>query len=161
MLLLWGGAACIAACASLQWIGPSPWTALLLGPSIGVALFLVLERSPRMRLSNIRELSAQALFWRSSFMLGNTVAEEVVWRGLILEATIPYLGTPFAAIVNAVLFGLYHWPYMGSRAATMHAFTGLVFCAIYQISGTLLYPILAHLTYNLFLVGRTSRPRSA
>ena len=147
--------------APLHWESPGLSVSLLLGPVVGVALFLALERSPRLRLGQIRELSGEALTYRSLFMLLKSSAEEVVWRGVLLEALQVYLPGLLAAVATAILFGVYHWPHTEGRGAAMHALTGLVFCATYQTTGTLVHSVLAHITYNLFLVGRTSKPRSA
>lgn len=73
------------------------------------------------------------------------VTEELVFRGVILHKTgreIPFLG---ANILQALLFGIYHWNIIqGVYAAVI----GFLFGVVYRKYRTILAPILLHMIIN-------------
>jgi membrane protease YdiL (CAAX protease family) len=73
------------------------------------------------------------------------IAEELVFRGVILHKTsreIPFLG---ANILQALLFGIYHWNIIQGIYAAM---IGLLLGWVYYKYKTILAPILLHMLIN-------------
>jgi membrane protease YdiL (CAAX protease family) len=73
------------------------------------------------------------------------IAEELVFRGVILHKTsreIPFLG---ANILQAMLFGIYHWNIIQGIYAAM---IGLLLGWVYHKYKTILAPILLHMLIN-------------
>ena len=73
------------------------------------------------------------------------ICEEVVFRGLFIAAAMGLLGlSPFtAALLSAAAFGAAHL-YQGPAGMAGSAAVGLAFALLYQMSGSLLLPIVAH-----------------
>ena len=81
------------------------------------------------------------------FILGGLavpIAEEIVYRGILLEKLRKY-GDVFAVLISALIFGMLH----GSRLP--HTFLAGIFMGIlYVRSNNLIYPIGMHIFNNLF-----------
>ena len=72
------------------------------------------------------------------------IAEEIVYRGILLEALRKY-GDLFAVFVSALIFGMLH------LSKLPHTFLAGIFMGIlYVRSNNLIYPILMHIFNNLF-----------
>lgn len=101
------------------------------------------------------------------------VTEEITYRGLFIAAGVGLLHVPawLAAVLSAAVFGVGH-RYQGVRGMIGTGVLGLVFAALYLVSGNLLIPIVMHVLIDVLALvvapafsrgGRSaqSRPRSA
>ncbi|MBR4467286.1 MAG: CPBP family intramembrane metalloprotease [Clostridia bacterium] len=78
-------------------------------------------------------------------VLGAPVVEELVFRKTLLDVLHPY-GQTCAATVTALLFGLIHG---NSGQFFLAFFLGLLFAAVYQKTGRVIYTIALHFIINL------------
>jgi hypothetical protein len=93
--------------------------------------------------------------WAAAALFGLVlapVAEELFFRGLLFRSIRDRSGFWLGAIVSAALFGLVHyvpapWPDALLLQATM-AVTGFGLAVIYERRGTILAPLVAHITFN-------------
>lgn len=75
------------------------------------------------------------------------VAEEMVFRGLVYARLKDYLGGRWGILLSGFIFGIYH----GNMVQFIFAFClGCWFAWLYQKSGNLLIPILAHVAVNVW-----------
>jgi membrane protease YdiL (CAAX protease family) len=89
-------------------------------------------------------------------------AEEVLFRGYAFEGLMRWLGAPLAWLVTSLAFAAIHYPLQRTTGLLVHALTGATFGALLLLSGGLLAPALAHLTYNVLVVlERTRLPRES
>lgn len=91
--------------------------------------------------------------------VGAGVAEELAFRGLLIATLVGVFGLDplVAAPILAVGFGVAHL-YQGFANVFVVALLGLVFTALYLATGSLLFPILAHVALDLR--GLVAVPRS-
>jgi uncharacterized protein len=73
------------------------------------------------------------------------IAEEWLFRGVLLHLWARYFGVRFAVLATSVLFAALHADVLGSFIF------GIVMAALYVRTGTLLVPIVAHLLFNVFI----------
>jgi uncharacterized protein len=73
------------------------------------------------------------------------VAEEWLFRGVLLHLWARRLGLRFAVLATSVLFAALHADVIGSFVF------GIVMAALYVRTGTLLVPIVAHLAFNVII----------
>lgn len=92
----------------------------------------------------------------------DAVAEEVIYRGLLLHG-LPVIAPAWVAVcTSAALFGLAHFPVGGCRIVALHVVTGLGFCILVVGSGGIAASVVAHATYNTLVVfERRARSRGA
>jgi membrane protease YdiL (CAAX protease family) len=76
------------------------------------------------------------------------IVEESIFRGLVL-GSLDELGAPLALIISAFAFGAFHLDVAQGVATTI---LGLGFGYIVQTTGSLLGAMVAHGTYNLFVL---------
>ncbi len=81
-------------------------------------------------------------------LFGHIVAEEIVWRGWLLEHLRKVEGPLPALVVGSVLFALSHYSTQGQRAVAWHGVLGLVFGGLYLLSEGLVAPLVSHMAYN-------------
>jgi membrane protease YdiL (CAAX protease family) len=129
--------------------GPVPiWPAsdrVLFGLLTGVLLFAVVARiGPPVSPALVAVLVVAA------------GAEEVIWRWFVLAELLAPAGTAAALVASACAFGAVH---PGRRA--LHTATGLVFGAVYVVTGTLLAAWGAHAAYNVCVAIATRRAAPA
>ncbi len=159
VLLQWSAAALIAAAVGVRWVSPDPSDDLLVGLPAGVLLFLALNRQPLTMVAAMRTLTAPQACARATFFTVNTLAEEVVWRGWLLESLTRVTSVPAAAAMSAIGFAFIHLGLQGVRGVLTHLLTGTVFACAYLATHSVLAPFAAHLVYNLLFLGRSdSRP---
>jgi len=85
----------------------------------------------------------------------NAFGEEIIFRGMLLPALSGCLGVVLAVVVQSLIFTVYHFfPLQNSVLLFM---MGIFFALGYLWSGSLITPVLAHLTVNgspalLFLI---------
>lgn len=82
-------------------------------------------------------------------VLTGPLAEEMIFRGMTYRRAKYYLGTGWAMGISSLLFGLYH----GNVIQFLYAAgLGLLLAALYERSRSLLVPVLAHMTANLWAI---------
>jgi len=73
------------------------------------------------------------------------VSEELFYRGMIYPVLRQHLGPAWGAVLAGLIFGLAHWdPW---RALPL-AVGGAVLCYMYEKSGSVLVPMVAHGLWN-------------
>lgn len=78
-----------------------------------------------------------------------SAGEELVFRGFIYRRAKNYFGTGWAVGISAALFGIYH----GNMVQFLYAVVmGILFALLYEKTGTLLAPVIAHVAANIFTV---------
>jgi len=81
-------------------------------------------------------------------LLGAVLApfyEEMLFRGMLYPAVRRYLGPTGGAVIAGLIFGLVHWDLW--RTIPL-AVGGMLFCYIYEKTGSILVTIVAHGTWN-------------
>jgi membrane protease YdiL (CAAX protease family) len=78
------------------------------------------------------------------------IGEEIVFRGVLTAAGAGILGLPFlpALLLSLLLFAAGHL-YQGPAALIGAGLIGVIFSGLYAISGSLLFPIVAHVAFDL------------
>ena len=123
-------------------------------------LFWVLLRSRWAPLVELRETLGAALgqlFAHSrpldilvvSLMAG--LGEELLFRGFVQAWFRTLWGTPAALPISSLLFGLAH--FVSPAYALFAALAGLYFGALFELSGDLLAPSIAHGLYDFLAIG--------
>lgn len=89
--------------------------------------------------------------WLAVVVVGS---EEIVWRGYLIRALERHgvAATAIATVLAAVLYGVNHY-YFGLRNIGTKAFHGVVWGFMFVQSGSLLLPVVSHMTFEM-LVGR-------
>lgn len=173
----WAGAAAVgrspwhleATLGGSRWVSVPAATAL--GVAVGaasVALSRVLVRrsSWGRALHHELRLGVAGLSPRSvaPLTLASAIGEEMFFRGGLQAGLVSVWGAVTGVALTAVLFGLAHIPWnrrLLSWTATA-AVMGLVFGALYQLTGELLAPIAAHAVINhenlRFMLAETEQP---
>jgi len=77
------------------------------------------------------------------------ISEEVFFRGYVFRRLYSTAGPRAAYLVSALLFALIHLHPVGFP---MYALIGLVFCWVYQRTGSLWAPVFGHVVYNALVV---------
>lgn len=75
------------------------------------------------------------------------ISEELIFRGLIQRRIRDYLGTVWAIIISAVIFGIYHGNMVQFIYATL---LGVLLALLYEKTQSLWIPIAAHMAANLW-----------
>jgi membrane protease YdiL (CAAX protease family) len=79
------------------------------------------------------------------------ISEEIFFRGFIYGGFRRRLSFPVAAILSAVIFGLFHYTGSGSLTVVPQlAILGLVFCWVYEETGSIYPTIALHMVNNAF-----------
>ncbi len=146
----------LAAAATAIAVGlPAPrpllpvWSVALALPTPPLLFAAVASRLPRPRLHGARSILVAALV-----LVPYATCEELFWRGLVLGASSSAL-TPLGALAfSSVGFAYVH-------RSRRHAVSGLVFGALYVLTGGLLAPIAAHGLYNLVVWCDRNRARGS
>ncbi len=78
-----------------------------------------------------------------------SLGEELVFRGLIYQRAKTYFDTGWAVGISAALFGIYH----GNMVQFLYATgLGILFAVLYEKTGTLAAPVIAHMAINIFSI---------
>jgi membrane protease YdiL (CAAX protease family) len=76
-------------------------------------------------------------------------SEEIVFRRLLRNASLPYVGDGvFAILVTSLIFGAYHW-WTGIGNILLSATIGILFMVMYRRSGALWPVVLVHYLVDL------------
>lgn len=76
------------------------------------------------------------------------VIEEIVFRGVIFRALWTWRGPGVAALITAILFGLWHVGTYPLAVLPTLAITGFFLCLVFRRTGSLLPPIALHMLIN-------------
>jgi uncharacterized protein len=140
--LLWGLAAAIPLMAGLAWMLSSTWT-----PVRGLVA-LVVERLGAL-------LAGQSVAGLAALAIVAGVSEEVLFRGVIQPGLTRWMPAGLALLATSLLFGLVHF---ASRSyAVMASIMGLYLGILFQLTGNLLAPVVAHATYDFVALLWVSR----
>jgi hypothetical protein len=86
----------------------------------------------------------------ASIALAAAIGEELLFRGAVLPTLVPHVGVTGAVLGSALAFGMLHVP--RTRALLPWTLTacvmGLVFGALYALTGEVLAPVVAHALVN-------------
>ena len=87
------------------------------------------------------------------FALVNSILEEIIWRGLILQNTVNLIGEKQALLITALAFGIYHLS-LGFPlwACLIFSIGGIYMGGAAIISKGLLAPFIMHIFVNLIFV---------
>lgn len=85
-------------------------------------------------------------------LLAFAVAEELVFRGLVLEALERWAGSVVAIGLSSAAFALTHFPLDWSRTLSVGS-SGVVYGALMVATRSLWAPIAGHLAHNLVVLG--------
>jgi membrane protease YdiL (CAAX protease family) len=124
-----------------------------------IALYVLMTLVPS--LQQARDPAVNALFEGTTSPLGRVLmvsaavvlaplAEEIVFRGILLPGLARHMKTQTALIISAALFGLFHVPSHGI-GAIMPGLLGLVFGWARLRTGSLAAPVLLHMANNLLV----------
>lgn len=96
----------------------------------------------------------------SWWTLRSVLIEELAFRGILLLILWRYLGIHKAAVISAVIFGVYHWgsygvfgdPYRMAEVFVLTAVGGLMFAYAFLFTRSFYLPVGLHLGWNLVSV---------
>jgi membrane protease YdiL (CAAX protease family) len=145
--------------ASLGWVTGSffqaVWKGVVLAALMMAVIFIYQHYSYRLfgtpyastgaHLLN-RELSTAAIGISSAAALLNACGEEIIFRGMLFPALVSSCGIILALVVQSFIFTVYH--FFPLQNTVLLFFMGIFFGLGYLWSGSLLTPVLAHLTVN-------------
>jgi hypothetical protein len=80
-------------------------------------------------------------------LAARAAAEEVAWRGFLLGALVPSLGSAGAVLLSGAVFACAHRVEQG-RDRLVHLLTGSAFGLVYVGTGRLAAAVAAHVAYN-------------
>ena len=106
---------------------------------------------PQMEMQEIEEVLRSATYWPDilAIVLAGTImapiGEELFYRGMIYPVFRKHLGPVWGAITAGLIFGLAH---MDLWRAIPLAIGGAALCYLYEKSGTIFAPMLAHAVWN-------------
>jgi membrane protease YdiL (CAAX protease family) len=140
---------------------PAGLPGLGIGAALGLLMMLILMGVlVSTGLYHITPVGATPAWTGLGLALQAAVTEELWMRALLLRLLWRAFGPVPAFIVAALVFGALHLANPGATpiAATTVAMAGLMFCALYALTGRLWVPIGLHLAWNLaqgYLFGAT------
>lgn len=82
-------------------------------------------------------------------VLFGPISEEIFFRGYVFRRLFSSVSPRAAYLVSALLFAVIHWHPVGFP---MYTVIGLVFCWVYQKTGSLWAPVIGHVVYNALVI---------
>jgi membrane protease YdiL (CAAX protease family) len=104
--------------------------------------------------------STKEFLWTILAMAGVVVAEELLFRSLLLGGLEPILPQATLLIVTSLLFGFFHLP-QGAWGVAGAAIAGGILGLIFIRTGTIVAPIAAHYVTNMAQIWVAMRARDA
>jgi CAAX amino terminal protease family. len=163
VVLLWGWRS-HTPWRELGFVRPKSWTlTIVVGIAFGIALKFA------MKALVMPLLGADPLNQRYHYLAGNTAAlpwaivtlilgagfgEEILFRGFLFERLRKLLGSRtlskvlIVIITSALFAGAHYWD-QGLPGVQQAAFTGLAFGTIFAVTGSIIFPMIAHTTFDL------------
>lgn len=74
------------------------------------------------------------------------LTEELIFRGLVYKRIKGYTDTMVGAYISAIIFGIYHFNLVQGLYGFM---LGILLCYVYEKYGTILAPVILHISANL------------
>eukprot|EP00892_Ulva_mutabilis_P001915 jgi/Ulvmu1/11724/UM008_0137.1 len=130
--------------------------AVTLGTLVG-GVFLDQFTTPSMPQSNAADVASAIDLFEPFTMLGTGLAtsllspwiEERIYRGVVLQGLMPYVGAPVAVVISAAIYAGSHLTQSGFPNLFLF---GLALGTAHVVSGkNLLVPTAAHSAYNMFV----------
>jgi uncharacterized protein len=138
------------------------WAALGWGSFFVVSAIYVSVFGPAPKQTIVNDIESQSdTFLIASFavlaIVCAPIAEEFFFRGFFYRALRTRLSVGVAAVLDGLLFGLIHYDGSDSAAALpMLGLLGMIFCLVYEKTGTLYATIALHSLNNMLAVGVTT-----
>ncbi|HSJ76602.1 MAG TPA: CPBP family intramembrane glutamic endopeptidase [Gemmatimonadales bacterium] len=143
--LLWGLAGVLPLLAGLAWMLSSSWR------PVRQLVALVVEHLGDM-------LAGQSVGGLAALATVAGVSEEVLFRGVVQPGLARSMPAGLALLVTSLLFGLVHF---ASRSyAILATIMGLYLGILFQLTGNLLAPVVAHAAYDFAALLWISRLRA-
>jgi len=95
----------------------------------------------------------------ANFMAASTLtsfAEELVWRGFVMDWARGEYGLPLALLASGLSFGINH-SYFGFRNVMLKTLDGVLWAVLFLVTGSILAPFLSHLTFQYLVWRRLDR----
>lgn len=149
--------------ASVRWWKPPPLPHLGFGVAVGVGMSLATWLLYPLAISLIPALATEVSWLydmlrqppgpllASPLLLAVVAAEELVWRGILMDWLIPRFGKPAAIVMSALLYIL---PQIAFRSLTLVAVAfgcGLIWGSMRTITRNLWPPFIAHLVWDILV----------
>lgn len=160
---LWGAGLQWLAAAAVGWdfrppiLAADSGTAAVCGAGLGLALILLLVPDPIAAARAAWRLKPALAAARMGFLLLNSAAEEVLWRGLILVAA-HRMPVALAVALATAPYAALHGMTQGARGFRVHLAMGGLLAVLAYAQGGLLGAMVAHACYNLAFLGRGFAP---
>jgi hypothetical protein len=122
---------------------------LLLGLGLYTLCVLILMALGNYRIDGHRD--GLILFAGLATPLATAVYEELWFRGVLFRLTQGWFGTWLAVAISSLIFGFMHWDAAGATLqglVSISLWAGLLFCAIYVLTGRLWLGIGFHAAWN-------------
>lgn len=133
-------------------LGGSLWFALnyLVGPVVVLAWRAVTGRLPSSpdQLPGVEFAPLEIVLGAVLLVVITPIAEELFYRGLLFGSMWPRIGTGWAAVISAALFGASHLAGGAVLVPILFVF-GLVQAMVFRWRGSLVAPMVAHGAFNL------------
>jgi membrane protease YdiL (CAAX protease family) len=125
-------------------------TAALVGTLLGCGTFVLLARDlPPLGRPDV----ARAVALVAPVVALGAAGEEAVWRFGALRGLEPLLGPAGALALSTAGFAAAHLGRARLRVLPAHLVTGAAFACAYLLTGRLVAAVLAHVVYNVLVVG--------
>lgn len=104
-------------------------------------------------INNIADLEVHFSKYSLVLLVGTTpIAEEIFFRGFLLQKIESFFGEKYAIFFTALLFGMIHITYLKIFPVIISLFIGLVLGYMVIKTKNLFSAIIAHITYNLVTI---------
>ena len=136
-------------------LGQGAWWAGVLAGVVLYALAYWLTLSPKAVTKSVRDIlvTLRQMFknfsWTQIVILSILagVGEELLMRGALQSWLDPKIGTPFAILLTAVVFGLLH--FMNIAYVVLTFCIGIIFGVMFHLSESMIFVMLAHTVYDI------------
>jgi uncharacterized protein len=146
-----------------QWLGPGAKrirefiTGFFVAATLCISTNVLLAWSAGASWRLNADRSSSGVIFSSLYDLNSVLAEELLFRGIILYLLLRYVSRAKALLISAVIFGVYHWFSQGVfgnivAMALVLLITGLmgyVFALAYERTRSLVLPFAIHFGWNL------------
>lgn len=99
------------------------------------------------------------LAWMALAMISVVVAEELLFRSLLLGGLRPLLGWPVLLVITSAVFGVQHLP-QGRWGVAGAALAGALLGLLFLKTGSLVAPVAAHYVTNMAQIAHAMRVES-
>jgi membrane protease YdiL (CAAX protease family) len=140
----------VATSSALVWGAGAALVAFLGSVSVGAAIqFAGLEIEEQAWIQSLMADRPSLLLMLPWLVLAGPASEEVFFRGYVFRRVYSGFGPLAGYLASALLFAIIHLHPVGFP---MYTIIGLVFCWVYQRTGSLWAPVFGHVFYNALVV---------